>query len=72
MTTYVDVVRADHDATIYREWICEEFGGLLVFGGSPSDWARAFRHINKLAKKTGLSREEVMADAREDAQAKFH
>jgi hypothetical protein len=63
MKTYTQVYK---DAGLYREWITEHFGGVLVYGGMGGSYNEARIHIRNLAKLTGLDFEIVRADIIKD------
>ncbi len=64
--SYMDVVKANHDAGVYREYIVQNYGAVLEFGSLSGTYFMARRHCRRLAKLTGYTEEEVVKDIRKD------
>lgn len=64
--TYTDIAASKHDAGFYREFITEEFGSVLTYGGSSLSYNAAYKHCKRLAKIIGASVENIISQVVED------
>lgn len=56
-----------NDAGLLREYVSEHYGSLFTYGGCSSmAWSNAGKDVARLAKMTGLTREEIISDIKKD------
>lgn len=55
-----------HDAGLLREYVVRHYGAALTHGGMSASYNWGMRQVKRLARMTGLSREQVLEDIRTD------
>lgn len=64
--TYTQVVKANLDAGLFRQFLAQSCGDVLTYGGSGSAMERAVRLAKQLARLTGQTLEQVCDTVRAD------
>jgi hypothetical protein len=64
--TYTQVAAANFDAGLFRQFLAQRHGGTLTYGGMQGSMERAMRLVKQLARITGLSVAQVVADVQAD------
>lgn len=60
------LVKVVYDAGQYRDLIVRKYGNVVTYGGSYQRWNAARKAMASLAKITGLTIEQVIADIQAD------
>lgn len=67
--TYTQVVAANFDAGLFRQFMVQRHGATLTYGGMQGQMERAMRLVKQLARVAGLTVEKVLADIQADYEA---
>ena len=66
MTRKSTLMQKWNDSGLLRQHLAARYGNSIIFGGSPDRLKRARLIANRIAKLTGMDRDEVWTRAAED------